>query len=56
MSQSETCLGEVWKMALSITAVGAELVVYRCCSGRFSEKDGNVEKNAATESSGRSEK
>ena len=33
-----------------------KLVVYRCCSGRFTEKDGNVENNAATGSSGRSDK
>ena len=31
-------------MALSATADGTEMVVYRCCSGRFTEKDGNVEK------------
>ena len=45
----------VWKMALSTTAFGAELVVYRCCSGRFTEKDGKVENNAATGSSGRND-
>ena len=56
LSQSETCLGKVWKRALTATACGAELVVYRCCSGRFTEKEGNVEKNAATRSFGTSEK
>ena len=33
---------------LILLLLWAELVVYRCCSGRFTEKDGNVEKNAAT--------
>ena len=56
MSPSETCLGKVWKMALSITADGAEVVVYGCCSGRFTEKDKHNGKNAATRSSGRGEK
>ena len=45
MSQRETCLGKVWKMTRSTTAVGAEMVVYRCCSGTVTYNDGNVEKN-----------
>ena len=40
-SQSETSLGKVWKVALSLLTVGAELVVCQCCSGRIEEKDGD---------------
>ena len=36
-----------WKMALFPIAVGAELVVCPCCSGRTAEKDGDDGKDAA---------
>ena len=38
-SQSETSLGEIWKMALSPSTVGAELALCQRCS-RIAEKDG----------------
>ena len=49
-SKSETSLGKVWKMALSLNAVGAELVVCQRCSGRIAEKNGDDGKNAAARS------
>ena len=50
-SQGVTDLGEVWKMALSPYAVGAELAVCQFCSGRMAEKDGDDGKDAAARSS-----
>ena len=43
--------GEVWKMALSPLAFGAELVMCQRCSGWAAEKDGDDGKNAAAGSS-----
>ena len=42
-------------MALSTFAIGAELVVCQCCSGRIAEKDGDDGKDAAAGSSGKRE-
>ena len=45
-SQSETNFGEVWKVAPSPVAFGAELVICQC-GGRTAEKDGGDGKDAA---------
>ena len=46
-SQSETNFGEVWEVALSPAAVGAELAVCPHCSGRTAQKEAGDGKNAA---------
>ena len=46
-SQSEANLVEVWKVALSPFAFGAELAVCQRCGGRTAEKDGGDGKDAA---------
>ena len=48
---SETSLWEIWKMALSPPASGAELAMCQRCSRRIVEKDGDDGKVAAAESS-----
>ena len=50
-SQSETSLREIWKMALSPCAFGAELALCQRCSRRIAEKDGDDGKLAAARSS-----
>ena len=50
-SQSETSLGEIWKMALSLFASGAGLAKCQRCSRRIAEKDGDDGKVAAVGSS-----
>ena len=46
--QSETSLGEIWKMALSPCAVGAELALCQRCSRRIAEKDGDDGKGGSS--------
>ena len=43
----ETNLGEVWKVALSLFAFGAELAMCQRCGGRTAEKDGGDGKEDA---------
>ena len=50
-SQSETNLGEVWRVALSLFAFWAELAMCQRCSRRIAEKDGDDEKMDAARSS-----
>ena len=45
--QSETNLVEVWEVALSPCAFGAELAMCQRCGGRTTEKDGGNGKDAA---------
>ena len=47
-SQSETNLGEVWKVALSPFAFGAELAMCQRCGRRTAEKDGGDGKDAGS--------
>ena len=46
-SQRETNLEEVWEVALSPFAFGAELAMCQRCGGRTTEKDGGDGKGAA---------
>ena len=50
-SQSETNLGEGWKVDIYPFAFGSELALCQCCGGRIAEKDGD-DRNDAAGSSG----
>ena len=54
-SQSETSLGDIWKMALFPCAVGAESDLCKCCNRRLAEKDGDDGKVAAVGKSSKKE-
>ena len=43
--QSEANLVEIWEVALSPSAAGAELAKYQCCSRRTTEKNGSGDEN-----------